>query len=46
MYFSLSQVLPKVRATLKPYETVSHIIDLLENGHKTMEPGAACGFTW
>ena len=46
VYFSLAQTLPKVRNSFKPFETVCHIIELLEQGHKTMEPDAAFGFTW
>jgi len=34
VFFSLAQVVPKVRNSYKPFETVCHIIDLLENGHK------------
>jgi hypothetical protein len=46
IFFSLTQVLPRIRHSSKPFETLVHLINLLENGHKTMEPGAACGFTW
>ena len=46
IFFALSQVVPHIRNSYKPMETLIHIINLLENGHKTMEPGAACGFTW
>lgn len=31
---------------MKTTETLTHLLHLLENGHKTMEPGAAYGFTW
>jgi len=46
IFFSLTQVLPRLRHSTKPFDTLLHLINLLDNGHKTMEPGAACGFTW
>mmetsp|Transcript_62243 Transcript_62243/g.124763 ORF Transcript_62243/g.124763 Transcript_62243/m.124763 type:complete len:776 (+) Transcript_62243:333-2660(+) len=46
IFLSLSQVLPLIRASYNPFQTLFHIVDVLENGHKTMEPEAAYGFTW
>jgi hypothetical protein len=34
VFFSLAQVLPKIRMSYKPFKTLIHILDILENGHK------------
>jgi len=46
IFFSATQVSPRVRGSYTPFEALLHLVHTLENGHKCMEPDAARGFTW
>jgi hypothetical protein len=34
IFFSLAQVIPRIRLAYRPFDLLVHIIDLLDNGHK------------